>query len=140
MPGGLQYKMHLVWEKLMSYWYVGSFAQFEYNLKESDKYLVEAKTLFAYSQYLLGMQALMKSNEYFSKVNPQLQAARKEGKDISQKQQILKEAAAKHTEVLEKMIGETPEHVIWDPEKQAASYLPIHDLIYQSLNLRRHYL
>lgn len=140
MPGGLSYKVHVVWEKLLHYWYWGSFGQFTYNLKESDKYLIEAKTLFEYQQYLLGVRALEKSNTYWVQTYPQLKKARSEGKDISQKRQILYEAALKHSEVLEKMEEETPKDFIWSPEKNPSSQLHIHQLIQQALQERQKYL
>ena len=46
MPGSKFYQIRLIWDEVKKYWYFGSFGQFEYNLKQSDKYLVEAKTLF----------------------------------------------------------------------------------------------
>src|SRR5690242_14133057 len=73
MPGGVSYKIHLVWEKIMQYWYFGDFGSYEYNLKQSDKYLVEAKTLFEYNQFLLGYNALQKSNDYFKNIEPFLE-------------------------------------------------------------------
>jgi CRISPR/Cas system-associated protein Cas5 (RAMP superfamily) len=129
MPGGVSYKVHLVWEAISKYWYFGDFGQFEYNLKESDKYLVESKTLFEYQQYLLGFNALQKSNEYFAQTLPDLEKAKKNGKDISNKREQLREAAAKHEEVLQKMKIETPITFTWNPEKASQSELPLHQRI-----------
>ena len=53
MPGGLYYKIHLIYENVSKYWYFGDFGRFDYNLKQSDKYLVETKTLFEYKQILV---------------------------------------------------------------------------------------
>ena len=55
MPGSFLYKLNLVQEEILRYWYFGDFGQFKYNLGLSDKYLVEAKTLFEYKQYLLAI-------------------------------------------------------------------------------------
>jgi len=137
MPGGISYKLHLVWEKVMQYWYFGDFGQFEYNLKESDKYLVETKTLFEYNQYLLGYNALQKSNEYFANTLPFLEKAKQDGKNVTDKRLLLNQAAAKHIEVLEQMESDTPATFNWNPEKSAASNLSIHQLIEQSVALRQ---
>lgn len=139
MPGNFTYKIHLVWEKVMQYWYFGNFGQFDYNLKESDKYLVEAKTLFEYNQYLLGYSALQKSNQYFTNTLPNLLKAQQTGEDISQKRQLLHEAALKHIEVLQKMLTETPATFTWTPEKTSASNLDIHALINQGITIRQKY-
>src|SRR3989344_5659903 len=77
MPGNKLYKVHLFLESLEQYWYFGSFGQFKYSLKESDKYLVEAKTLFDYKQYILANKALQKSDIYFSRTFPFLVKAKK---------------------------------------------------------------
>ncbi len=53
MPGSIYYKLHLAWESVIEYWNFGDFGQFIYNLKQFNKYVVEAKTLFEYIQYLL---------------------------------------------------------------------------------------
>lgn len=140
MPGSMSYKVHLAWEVLMKYWYFGSFGQFDYNLKQADKYLVEAKTLFEYQQYLLGDKALEKSNMYFSKTLPYLQQAKREGKDISEKRALLHEAVLKHKDVLETIQSATPATFIWSPEKSPASTLYIHAHIQQSLTQREKYL
>jgi len=137
MPGGINYQLHLVWEKLMQYWYFGEFGQFEYNLKESDKYLVEAKTLFEYNQYLLGYKALQKSNSYFMKALPNLSKAQRDGKDITQKLVVFRSASQKHIEVLLKMKEETPGTFTWTPEKNPSALLQIHTLIDASIAIRQ---
>lgn len=121
----------------MQYWYFGDFGQFTYNLKESDKYIVEAKTLFEYNQYLLGYSALQKSNDYFTKVLPDLLRAKNNGKDILENRMLLHEAAIKHIAVLKKMEQDTPDTFVWSPEKSSASTLKIHELIKVSLQERQ---
>lgn len=137
MPGSSFYKLHLLLEKVNQFWYFGDFGQFEYNLKESDKYLVEAKTLFEYKQYLLGYKALEKSNNYFAKIKPNLNNAKQNNKDISQKEAIFKEASLKHLEVLSSMLSLVPERFVWSPEKSPSSILNLKDLINQSIKLRK---
>jgi len=136
MPGGIQYKIHLAWEKVLHYWYFGNFGQFEYSLKESDKYLVEAKTLFEYDQFFLGYKALEKSNMYFAQTYPYLMKAKKNGKDISEKRQIFHDASLKHIEVLKKLLNETPPTFLWQPEKSIATNLNIQKAITEAIKQR----
>ncbi len=137
MPGGISYKVYNLWQDILKYWYFGNFGQFTYNLKESDRFLVQAKTLFEYKQYLLGFQALQQSDSYFIKIKPYLLAAKNEGKDISPKQNLLHEAALKHIEVLNALKKEVPQTFLWQPEKTTATNLNIEDVINQSIRMRQ---
>ena len=47
MPGSIFYKLNLIQDELLRFWYFGDFGQFKYNLAQSDKYLVEAINLFS---------------------------------------------------------------------------------------------
>ena len=105
MPGNKLYTIHLILETFSKYWHFGDFGQFSYNLRESDKYLVETKTLFEYQQYLLGYKALNKSNDFFIKVEPSLIKAKQNGKDITEKKNTLEQASKKHIEVLQRIIS-----------------------------------
>lgn len=136
MPGSIFYKLHLVEEKLLQYWYFGEFGQFEYNLKESDKYLVESKTLFEYNQYLLGYNALKKSDSYFIKTLPYLLNAQKEGKNISANRELLREASRKHIETLLEVKQEVPETFNWSPEKSPSTELKLFNAINNSIKIR----
>ena len=136
MPGSLLYKIHLVYENVSKYWYFGDFGQFDYNLKTADKYLVQAKTLFEYKQYLLGYNALKKSDSYFVNIMPSLARAEKNGKNTLKKKTVLREASQKHIEVLEKMDLETPDTFIWQPEKELPTALNIQKAILNSILLR----
>lgn len=140
MPGNIFYKIHLAEEKILQYWYFGDFGQFNYNLKESDKYLVEAKTLFEYNQYLLGFNAIKKSDYYFKQTLPYLLKARGEGKDISENKGVLRQAAGKHQEVLLKMEQEVPEVFTWSPEKSLPTKLNLKDAIIEAIKIREEYL
>ncbi|MFH1832983.1 MAG: hypothetical protein ABH816_02340 [Candidatus Levyibacteriota bacterium] len=140
MPGSIFYKVNLIKDKILEYWYFGNFGQFEYNQKLSDKYLVEAKTLFEYSQYLLACSALKKSNEYFENIYPNLIQAKKENKNISRKQQLFKEEALKHIEELIKLEKEVPNSFYWQPEKTSPTILNLKQLIQESINIRKTYL
>jgi len=124
LPGHKLYQIHQVWEKVQEYWYFGNLGKFKYSLKMADKYLVEAKTLFEYNQYLLAVQALEKSNSHWQKI------------DVSQKKEIFQAAASKHQEVLNKLARKLPEKILWQPEKKAAEKLEINQLLEKSKNIR----
>ncbi|MBI2613537.1 MAG: hypothetical protein HYW62_02100 [Candidatus Levybacteria bacterium] len=136
MPGGLSYKLHLLYENISKYWYFGDFGQFDYNLKMADKYLVEAKTLFDYKQYLLGFNALQKTDSYSTNILPHLIKAEKNSKDVAQKKMLLKEAMQKHIEVLEEMKNRFPATFIWEPEKSAPTILNLEEAFNKSIQLR----
>lgn len=136
MPGSKLYKIHLVWEEVLRYWYFGNFSQFKYNLNQTDKYLVESKTLFEYKQYLLGYQALKKSDSFFSMAPLYLQKAKQEGKNIDQKKEVLNQAAVKHIEVLTNMQSIVPEHFVWEPEKDSPTDLALRESIQNSISIR----
>lgn len=136
MPGSLFYEIHLVYENISKFWYFGNFSQFDYNLKLADKYLVEAKTLFEYKQYLLGYKALQKSDLYFKKILPNIVNAAKNGKNTSQKRVILKEAAGKHIETLNKIRKDVPEVFIWQPEKSIPTTLNLGAILDESIRIR----
>lgn len=139
MPGSFAYKIRLVIEEMQKYWYFGSFSQFKYNLKQSDKYLVEAKTLFEYKQYLLAYNALKKSGSYLESTFASLLSAKKEGKSIEEKRKILSLASLKHKEVLEEIKNKIPETFVWTPEKTEKITLNLHEEIDSVILLRSKY-
>lgn len=136
MPGNILYKPSLTLDRIKKYWYFGNFGQFAYNLKLSDKYLVEAKILFEYNQYLLGYKALKKSDFYFQEVKPYLTMAKNEGKDTSEKEKILKNVALKHQEVLSDIQRKIPNVFNWEPEKDLPTRLYLHKAINESITIR----
>lgn len=136
MPGSSLYKLHQIFEYAMKYWYFGNFGQFNYNLKESDKYLVEARTLFEYKQYLLAHTALEKSNYFFKNTKPYLQKAKQQGKDIDEKLSILNSASQKHIEILQIIKKEVPDKFTWSPEKSKKEDLFLHLEIDKTIKIR----
>lgn len=139
MPGSKFYIINLIKEKVLSYWYFGNFSKFKYNLKLSDKYLVEAKTLFEYKQYFLGINALRKSNSYFTNTSPYLIKAKIENKDISKNRTILREAALKHKEVFMKLEKDLPEIFIWIEEKSLPAVLELKKAVREAIAIREKY-
>src|SRR3990167_9947227 len=137
MPGSILYKFGLVREALMKYWYFGDFGEFKYNLSQSDKYLVEAKTLFDYKQYLLAFQDLQKSDKYLKKIEPAILSAKKNGKNTTDKKKLLKEAAEKHIEELLKLKQNLPQTFKWRPEKQQGRTLNLSEAFENSIRVRQ---
>lgn len=137
MPGNKLYKVSRIVDTIQNYWYWGSISQEKYHLGLSDKYLVEAKTLFEYKQYLLGVDALKRSNNEFLKVRPNIDTARKEGKDMTEITDIFIEAEEAHEEVLDGIKQRVPVEFNWTPEKTQSTNLLLHALINESVTLRQ---
>lgn len=137
MPGNPFYKVSQTLDFLEEKWSFGSFAKFKYNLKMTDKKLVEARALFDYKQYLLASFALKQADDYFKKLPIYLERAQREGKNISQEQKTLKEAARKHLEILDSTGEKVPEAFIWQPEKKVGITLSIGKMLEESTVLRK---
>ncbi len=140
MPGNFLYKPRLILSKLGSFVYFGDFGKFDYNLKESDHYLIEAKTLFEYKQYLLGFSALEKSDYYFQMIYPNLENAKRNNKDISEKNKILKDAAEKHAEVLTDLKSQLPIEFNWTPDKSGPTIINFTKTLDNSIKIRSKFL
>jgi len=123
MPGNRLYRVSRFLDKIQYFWYWGSLARIKYHLHLSDKYLVEAKTLFEYHQYLLAVDALTRSNDHFLSLLPWVGRARTEGKDVSGVRVLLAQAVEKHRHVLGKIAREVPSEVEWKPERQVPTRL-----------------
>ena len=63
-------------------------------------------------------------------------SAKKEGKDIFEKQKILKEASRKHIEELEKLKNNIPDKFEWTPEKDSPTNLNLWTTIDTSIAIR----
>lgn len=137
MPGSTQYKILEAHKYIMQYWHFGSFSKYIYHLKETDRKIVEAKTLFEYNQYPLAIAALEKSDTHFKKVFESMEKARKEKKDISQKKVQFAIITQKHREVLENLKKNVPSHYTWIAEQNQSINLDIFAKINSSINLRR---
>lgn len=137
MPGSYVYKFRIIGEKIQKLWSFGSLSQFSYNLKLADKYLVQAKTLFEYKQYLLGYESLKESDIFFKDAISSLNTAKVEKKDITEKTKIFKSASLKHIEVINILQTVLPEEVNWIPEKTASTKLLLRNAIKNSLEIRK---
>jgi hypothetical protein len=132
MPGNKLYAISRLIDTLRQPFYFGNISAYKYHLGLSDKYLVEAKTLFEYKQYLLASDALLRSDSEFARVPVYLRRAASEGKDVRALELQLREAAARHTQVLTGLQSVLPEVFEWKPEKSDATTLSIKDMLRQS--------
>jgi cell shape-determining protein MreC len=117
MPGNKIYKITRLIDKVKAYWYWGELGQAKYHTALADKYLVEAKVLFEYKQYLLAVDALKRSNEHVEKASNE-------------------EQRAAHVQVLTRIKEDVPEEFTWTPEKDKATKLSLYDLIDAAIALR----
>lgn len=137
MPGNKIYTVTRVLDSLKKYWYFGDIAQTKYHLELSDKYLVEAKTLFEYQQYLLGIDALTRSDAHFTQLKDAIRLVAANGKNPKDLVELILGAAETHIALLNTMQLVTPKEFTWKPEVGNASYIPIHELISGSKNIRK---
>jgi hypothetical protein len=138
LPGNSLYKVSRIVDRLKFYWSRGNIAQTKYHLALSDKYLIEAKTLMEYKQYLLGTDALRRSDKEFMQLPAYVAGAKKEGVNVSELQRLITAAAEKHTELLTGILAVTPDKFTWTPEKSKPTELPLGDMIKTSIGERQH--
>lgn len=136
MPGNKMYTLMAVVDKFQEFWHWGSIAKFRYHIALADKYIIEAKTLYEYKQYLLATDALRRSNQQFARVSSWLVAGVEEGKDMSQYFQQMNLAAIAHQKLLSDLYQRVPSKYIWSPEQTAATELDLHTELGQSVKLR----
>lgn len=136
MPGNKLYRVSRIADTLKQYWYFGSIASFRYHLELADKYLVEAKTLFEYKQYVLAIDALKRSDREIVVLPLWIAKAKSEGKDASGLVEKGQNATLKHQEMLNMLIGILPEEYLWEPEKAQAIPLAIKSHLLEAAALR----
>lgn len=135
MPGHPLYKASEIVDKLQEWWGFGNFAKFKHHLELSDKKLIEAKTLAEYKQYLLAVEAIEIYEYHLRLANDFLGEAQNEGKDISEKQAIFKNAIAKHREILERLRSEHPKEIFWNPEKDESQTIELEKVLNRAIEL-----
>lgn len=136
MPGSKLYSVSKKVEWLKSRWYWGAIGQTKYHMMLADKYLVEAKTLFEYKQYVLAINALHVSNEHINQVPKFITMGKSRGVDMAQFESLFAQEREAHRAVLEKLKTELPKTFIWTPEKKPATTLDIDALLSEALFLR----
>jgi hypothetical protein len=136
MPGNKVYKITRIIDQLKRFWYFGNIARLKYHLGLSDKYLVEAKTLMEYKQYLLGADALTRSDEEFNGIPADVAGAKNDHVDISVLRQTVIDAALKHEEMLSAL--SVPGSFTWTPEKTSSTELNLGSMIQSAREVRIH--
>lgn len=137
MPGNKLYIVDQAIDKVQHFLSFGNISQFKQHLAVSDRYLVEAKTLFEYKQYKLAMTSLQKSDENFVKLYPLLKKSQKQGVNTEDKEKLLTEASVRHREVLIELLLKTPSEFTWEDERSQPVKLQIHKKINNSIKLHR---
>ena len=136
MPGNKIYTFTRIVDNLKAYWYVGDIAQVKYHLMLSDKYLVEAKTLFEYKQYLLAQDALVRSDMHFKLLSNALSNGKKHGKDMGEIGHAVADAAVAHITLLNSLQTILPESFEWKPEKGDTTNIPVYEHISEAKQIR----
>lgn len=137
MPGNKVYKISRIADQLKKYWSFGSIAKTKYVMNMSDKYLVEAKTLFEYKQYLLAFDALNRSDNEIIKLPDLIGRGISEKKNMSIVVSTIKEQMNVHERLLAKLQTEMPLEFTWRPEKVSPTELSIYDRLMKSIKLRQ---
>jgi hypothetical protein len=136
MPGNKLYKISRIVDQLKIWWEFGNISQTKYHMLLADKYLIEAKTLFEYKQYLLGLDALKRSDSEILKVPIYIQKGRLEGKNMSKLREIFHEELSSHIEILSVLLTKIPEVYTWTPEKTKSTELNIGVTVRKSISNR----
>ncbi len=136
MPGNKVYRVARIIDRLKKYWYWGNISQIKYHLGLSDKYLVEAKTLMEYNQFLLAADALKRADVEFGQLPTYLTHAKKENVDIVTLKKIITEAAIKHNDVLSTLARVVPAQFTWTPEKAKPTDLNLGEMLQAAQRLR----
>lgn len=139
MPGNKLYLISDLYDNAKSIYIFGDIASFKYNLSQSDKYLVEAKTLFEYNQYPLAAKSLSRSNNYFIKSYENITNARKHNKNIDALLNQHKQASLEHIEIVSSLKAILPESFIWEAEKTIPESIKIHELLEKTSEIRQKY-
>ena len=136
MPGNKMYRVMRVVDQVKRYWYWGNIAQVKYHQSLADKYLIEAKTLFEYKQYLLAADALTRSDSQVEAIVPFIDKARQQGIDTKLLRTGLAEEMSVHLSVLKVMNVLSPKEFVWTPEKAKPTDLHIGTMLEHSFALR----
>lgn len=136
MPGNKLYTISRLIDRVKEPLYFGNISSYKYHLGLADKYIVEAKILFEYKQYLLATDALKRSNNEFARVPVYLILAKAEGKDVSKFTFGLSEAASLHKQLITRFMEIVPQTFTWTPEKSDAIDLPLYSLFRESVMVR----
>jgi len=136
MPGNKLYTVSKIFERVESWWYWGAIGQTKYHMMLADKYLVEAKTLFEYKQYVLAINALHSSDEQIVQIPKYIALGKTRGVNMVQFESLFAGESDAHRAVLLKLKEELPGTFIWTPEKEPATTLDIAGVLSRAIILR----
>lgn len=136
MPGNKLYRISRLIDTVKNYWYFGNIAQLKYHMGLADKYLIEAKTLFEYQQYLLAVDALTRSGEQLKVIPVNYYRAIGQGKDIQQLKKAINEEIDVHNDLLNKLKNDLPSSFAWQPEREKTTELRLHELLDRAIQDR----
>lgn len=136
MPGSKLYKISRIVDYLKRYWYWGEIGSMKYHMQLSDKYLVEAKTLFEYKQYLLAIDALRRSDYHFKEIYGITKWNRTAYSKRMALYPSIKDEISAHTLVLSDLMLRMPKDFLWEPEKQSPHMLNIEKDLERSIQAR----
>lgn len=136
MPGNKLYAVSKALDVLNGWWHWGSIGQCKYHMQMSDKYLVEAKTLFEYKQYILALDALARSDKHIALVPRYIEQAREKEKETRDIKVLFMAELEVHKQTVSNLQSDLQKEFIWTPEKQPAQTLLLHDVLSASLKLR----
>lgn len=137
MPGSSLYTFTQIKDRVEKYWHWGNIAKVKYYMTMSDKRIVEAKTLFEYKQYLLGLKALKESDEYILPIKNHLDAAKNEGKEVAYLLDLFRSERSSHIDILMDLMETLPDNFTWTPENDSAQELLLHFQLQQSIDVRQ---
>ncbi len=137
MPGNKLRILMKILDAFQYYWHWGNIAKVHYYTELSDKYLVEAKTLFEYKQYILAVNALKRSNQYWVEIQRYIDAAKSEGKDVTELYKRHREQAVTHATVIEQLIDYLPKSFVWQDEKKDPILLSLRSILEEAKHIRQ---
>ena len=135
MPGHPLYRVSRIVDQTSAWWHWGTIASISYHLGLSDKYLVEAKTLFEYKQYPLALAALDRSTYEFGKLPPRIDQLEGEGKADTPLVIQVSAAAEAHLSLLQTLRESVPQVYEWESESHVQT-LRISDHIEEAIETR----
>ncbi len=136
MPGNAFYKVGRLTDTLYKYWYWGTLGGLKYERKLADKYLVEAKVLFEYKQYVLGLDALHRSDVHVPNICSYYVKAKSAQVQTEALRADVQAELLKHEEVLIELTRSLPESFYWQDEYKPGSQLMLAQEIQKSQKIR----
>ena len=136
MPGHVLYTPRTIVDRIGEWWNFGEIGRAKYHNRLSDRYMVEAKTLFEYGQYKLAVSALKKSDLNFAQSLLYIREVEQRHKDNGELKAHLKEASKKHDEIIISLLSLLPKKAIWEEEYEEPETIEIAFLLRQSQIMR----